>query len=163
MSSTFGTRILTCIIKCRARYETLKKGKTKATGMYEGGSSRPPDGQGDKEGVTPETTRPTPRKRGLAKGKGNQSMIPLLEEGSTQSSGDPARLPPKRSKARGQPQKVSQVHDEMQKTSEDAGSKTVRVQRPTPRKRGEPPRAKSCESPPTMDVFGPEEENNVLV
>ena len=141
--------MLTCAIQCRARYEALKKGKMKArTGVDEGSSSRPPDGQGDKEGERPETTRPTPRKRVSVKGKGKQSTTPILGEDTTQSSGNLTQLPPKR--PRGRPPRVTQIHDGAQEALEGGGS-DAGVRRPTPRKRGRPP----TEASPATDVPGP--------
>ena len=152
-------RMLTCKIQCRARYETLKKGKAKATtSMGEGSTSRPPYRQGDEEDETPGTTRPTPRKRAPVRGKGKCPETPLPEKDSTQPGDKPTQLSLK--KPRGRPPKVAQIRDETEKRLEGRGSNTGRVQRPTPRKRGRPPKVKPREASPARDCPGPEEEQN---
>lgn len=149
--------MLTCTIQCRGRYEILKKDKARARiSADEGGSSRLSD-KGDKEDETPETTRPTPKKRSSAKGKGKQSATLLPQEGLAQSGDNPAQSP---KKPRGRPPKVARGHDETQETREDGGSNTGGLQRPTPRKRGRPPKAKPRESSLLMDGPRPAEEQN---
>lgn len=122
---------------CRSRYETLKKSKAKATGgVDEGCSPQLPDGLGGDQGEVSEATRPTPRKRAPAKGKGRQSATPFPEEDPTRVSERPPQKRP-----RGRPPKVAQTRDEAPTTPEDGGPNTGRLQRPMPRRRGRPPKA----------------------
>ena len=144
--------MLTRVIQCRARYESLKKGKAKETASVDGDrSSKPPDDGGDEQGEPSEATRPTPRKRLSAKAKGKLPVTPVPAEGSTHADDNSVQPPPKR--PRGRPHKVTQ--NETPTTPGDRGSNPA--ERPTPRKRGKPPRVKPHESPATTD--GPEMED----
>ena len=133
--------MLTRLIQCRARYESLKKGKAKATASVD---------TGDEHGEPSEAVRPTPRKRLSAKAKGKQPATPLPSEASTQADDNNAQPPAKR--PRGRPRKVTQ--NETSKAPGDGGSIPERAKRPTPRKRGKPPAVKPRGSPATAD--GPE-------
>lgn len=146
--------MLTRVIQCRARYESLKKGKTKATASIDGDhSSKPPDDESDEHGERSQAIQPTPRKRLSVKAKGKQPATPLLAEGFTQVDENAAQLLPNR--PRGRPRKVTQ---NMTPTAPgDGGSNPEKAGRPTPRKRGRPPRVKLHESPATTD--GPEVED----
>ena len=138
------------MIQCRARYDVLKKGKAKATASVVGGrSSRYPNDEVGEQGEPLERTRPGPRKRAPAKGKGKQPATPLQEEGTTQAGEAPIQLPPNR--PRGRPRKVAQALDDPPKTPEDGGSNAEKVTRPVPRKRGRPPKVKPRESPATTE------------
>lgn len=142
------------MIQCRSRYELLKKGKAKEVAFVdEGRSPRPPNDERDAQEQSPEATRPTPRKRGSAKGKGKQPVTPLPEGDPTHAEENSTRAPPKRS--RGRPRKAAQTRDDIPRKPEDAGSNGGR-ERPAPRKRGRPPRVKPRESPSTTE--GPEAE-----
>ena len=146
-------RMLTRVIQCRVRYESLKKGKAKATASVGGDrSSKPPDDEGDEHGEPSDVTRPTPRKRLSAKAKGKQPATLLPAEGSTQVDDSAAQLLPKR--PRNRPLNVTQ--NETLTTPGDGGSNPKRTKRPVPRKRGKPP-VKPRESPVTTD--GPETED----
>jgi hypothetical protein len=125
------------IIQCRARYETLKKGRVRETPTVdEIVSSRSPDDQGDEQNEAPEAIQPTPRKRAPAKKKRNQpTTLPFVGD-SVQSDGRPTQPTPKR--PRGRPPKAVQTREETPSTTEDGGSIPGRVQRPVPRKRDRP-------------------------
>jgi hypothetical protein len=141
------------VIQCRARYESLRKGKAKATMSVDGDrSSKPPDDEGDKHSEPSEATRPTPRKRLSAKAKGKQPATSLVAEGSTQVDDNVARLP---KRPRGRPRKVPQ--NETPTTPGDGGSNLKRAERPTPRKRGKLPGVKPRESAATTDGPGVED------
>jgi len=143
--------MLTRVIQCRARYESLKKGKAKATASVDGDrSSNLPDDAGDEHGEPSEAARPAPRKRLSAKAKGKQPVTPLPAGASTQTDDNTAQPPPKR--PRGRPRKVTQ--NGTPTTPGDGGSNPERAKRPTPRKRGKPPAVKPRESPATTN--GPE-------
>ena len=151
--STSPYQTMTRAIQCRARYEVIKRGKVKETTDLDGGSPpRPADGEGDQPDNASATTRPIPRKRASAKGKGKQPATPLLEDDSAQVGDNAVQLPQKR--PRGRPRKVTQGREGTLETPGDGGSSAERVQRPVPRKRGRPPKAKSHD--PTME--GPELE-----
>ena len=142
-------RILTQVIQCRARYESVKKGKAKATASVDGDRSpNLPDNAGDEHGGPSEAARPAPRKRLSAKAKGKQPAKPLSAGASTQADDNTAQPPPKR--PRGRPRKVTQ--NETPTTPGDGRSNPERAKRPTPRKRGRPPAVKSRGSPAITDV-----------
>jgi len=145
------------VIQCRARYEALKKGKAKAIEHAdEGRSSKPPGGEGDEQGGPSRATRPTPRKRAPAKGKGKQPAAPFPTDDSTQVGGNATQIVPKR--PRGRPRKATQTQADTSMTPGDGASGLVKMERPTPRKRGRPPRGKP--SPVATDGPGAEDEQN---
>ena len=143
---------LTWVIQCRARYETLKKKKGKATASVDRDHpSRSPDDERDEQDAPSAITRPTPRKRASAKGKGKKPATPPPEDGSAQIGDNTAQPLPKR--PRGGSRKVARAQNE--KTLGDGGSNVERVERPTPRKRGRP--SKPPGSPAATE--GPEAED----
>jgi hypothetical protein len=112
--------------------------------------SRPPNDERDEQDAPSTITRPTPRKRASAKGKGKKPATPPPEDGSAQID-DNAQPLPKR--PRGGSRKVARAPNE--KTLGDGGPNVERVERPTPRKRGRP--SKPPGSPAAME--GPEAED----
>lgn len=146
--------------QCRARYETLKKGKARASADKDH-SLKPPDDERDESREPSEPTRPIPRKRASNKGKGKQPVAPLPAEDSTQVDANSTR--PLQKRPRGRPRKVTQAQEETLTMPGDGGSNPERVERPAPRKRGRPSKVKPHESPATTDGLEVEDEQNAQV